>query len=127
MRRLIFAALLLLILLPFVSADLLSDDIHLSRIRLGDNGYVSGRYMDTYVYVFNSNPDHTAWDGRVTMRFVDDSVYGTSGLFNVRSMNGVGQSMLTDIDGTAPGEYLVKITYTNNDIQKTKYRYVIVE
>jgi hypothetical protein len=127
MRKLFFAACILLMVLPFASATLTADDVHLSRIRIGDYGYVSGGYMDSYVFVFNSNTEDTLWDGRVTVRVLDADVYGSSNLFDVKYEKGVSQSLYADTDGTAPGEYLVKVTYSNGDLHKTKYRYVTIE
>jgi hypothetical protein len=126
MRKLFFIACILLMVLPFANA-IIADDVHLNRIRLGDYGYVSGGYMDSYVFVFNSNTEDSLWDGRVSVRIMDADIYGSSNLFDVKHEKGVSQSMYTDIDGTAPGEYLVKVTYSNGDIQKTRYRYITIE
>ena len=119
--------LMILMIVPFASARLLADEVHLSRIRFGDYDYISGRELDSYVFVYNDNPDERVRDGSVSIRFVDEEVYDSSGLFDIHSREGVGRSMITPIDDVAPGEYLVKITFTTNDIHKTKYRYVIVE
>jgi hypothetical protein len=131
MKKIFFAACVLLIcvllvILPVATA-LTADDVHLNRIRLGDYGVVSGGYMDSYVFVFNSNSDDTLRDGRVSVRFMDADVYGSTNMFNVRSGDGISQSLHTDIDGALPGEYLVKVSYMNGDVHKTKYRYVTIE
>jgi hypothetical protein len=126
MKKIFLVACLLMMVLPFANA-ISADDVHLNRIRLGDDGYVSGGYMDSYVYVFNSNAEDSLWDGTVSVRIMDADIYGSSNLFDVRHEEGVSQSMYTDIYGTAPGEYLVKVTYNNGDVHKTKYRYITVE
>jgi hypothetical protein len=128
MRNLLIFALILVIVMPFASARLLAEDIHLSKIRLGDYGYVWGKEMESYVFVVNSNPDYGSQDGRVSVRLMDDSIgaYSSTGSFDVRSQKGVGRTLVTQLDGEPAGEYLVKVTYTDGNIHKTKYRYVIV-
>ncbi len=125
--RKVLAVVLLLLMVPFASAGILADEVHLSRIRLGDYGYVSGNDMDSYVYVYNDNSDSKLRDGSVSVRIMDSGVYDTSGKFDVGRNTGAGRSMVTPVDELAPGEYLVKVTYSNGDIHKTKYRYVYID
>jgi len=129
MRNLLIFALILVVIMPFASARLLAEDIHLSRIRLGDYGYVYGKEMESYVFVVNNNPDWGSQDGRVSVRFMDDSLgaYSSTSSFDLRSQKGVGRTMITPLDGEPAGEYLVKVTYTDGNIHKSKYRFVIVE
>ncbi len=46
MRKMLIIALILL-MVPFASAKLLADDVHISRIRIGDYGYVRGNERET--------------------------------------------------------------------------------
>ncbi|MFH1399534.1 MAG: hypothetical protein ABIG95_05475 [Candidatus Woesearchaeota archaeon] len=115
----------LLLTLPFVSAKLHSEDIHLSRVRIGDYGLVSRQEMDTYVYVYNDNPDDWVKSATVSIRIMDADIYDSSGVFDVKSKRSSGRNMITEHD-LAPGEYLVKISLTANDIHRTKYRYMTI-
>jgi hypothetical protein len=127
MKKIFLFMCLVLLALPIASAELLAEDIHLSRIRIGDYGYVNGDYMDSYVYVVNSNRDYSLRDATVSVRVMNGDVYDSSGAFDVRSNKAVSRSLYTETLGLAPGEYLVKVSLDAGDIRKVKYRYVIVE
>ncbi len=129
MRKLIFAVMVLLMAaLPFASAAVLNERVHINRIRLGDYGVVSGGSMESYVYIYNDDPEERVRDGRVSIRFMDGGAYDSEGDIRIRSQQGRGVSFWTDMYGVEEGEHLVKITFTAADgVRKTRYRYVIVE
>ena len=126
MKKIIAVLALILMVTPLASAGLLSEDIRLSRIRLGDYGYVRGDELDTYVYVYNENSGSSANDGSVEVRIMDSDVYSSSGSFDLKRNSGEGRNVISDVSGLAPGEYLVRISYTSNDIRRVKYRYITV-
>lgn len=127
MKMLLLGVCLMLLLAGFAAAALMSDDLQIGKIRIGDNGYVSGGVMDTYVYVHNSNPDYSARDGRVTVTIIDEGIYGSSSDFNLKPGKSSGQTVYTELYDVDPGEYLVKVSYVADGVHKTRYRYVIVE
>jgi len=112
-----------LVLIPTATA-LLSEDIHLGRIRIGDYGYVVTPEMHTYVYVFNDG-DSSLKDASVSMRIMDTDVYDISGQFDLKRGHATSKSMMTDIDLPA-GEYLVRVSLRANNIHRVKYRYITI-
>ena len=129
MRKLIFVCLILLMMLPFASASIFSDAIHIARIRLGEWGLISsGNPMDSYVYVYNENAENPVTDGKVSVRVMDADVYDSSGGMTIRHDTGRSESFVTDLDDAAKGEHVVKVTFTAADgVRKTKYRFVDIE
>ena len=115
-----------LLLIPAASADLLSEDIHISRIRLGDYGYVTKPDMESYVYIYNNHPTRDLKDARVSIRILDADIYDSTPTFNLKDGDGVGKSLITPINGIQPGEYLVRIVVSSGDVRRVKHRYIYV-
>lgn len=128
MKKLVFVGLIMLMMLPFASASMFSDAVHLARIRLGEWGLVSGKQMDSYVYVYNDNSEEKVRDGRISMTIMDEGVSASAGGIKIKAGEGKSQSFVTDLEGLPEGEYLVKVSFTAADgVRKTKYRFVDVE
>jgi len=117
--------LVLVLLLPIVFAAQ-SDEVVIKRIRLGDHGVVSGTEMRSFVYVKN-NAHHRLKDGRVSIRFMDNGFYDSSGHFDIKARSGTGRSFLSYVDGVSSGEHLVKVTYRSGNVRRVKYRWVFIE
>lgn len=125
MEKWVFVVLMALMVLPLAGAAVLNEQVHLSRIRIGDSGFVSGGHMDTYVYVYNGDSEEKVRDGSLSIRLMDEEVYDSAGDIRIKPNEGKSQSFWTDLDYAEEGEHLVKITFTAADgVRKTKYRYV---
>ena len=116
----------LVLLLPAASAKILSEDIHINRIRLGDYGYVTGPDMHSYVYVYNDYPCRDLKDVRVSLRILDADIYDSSNYFTLPKKEGIGKTFITPINGIQPGEYLVRIVVYSGDVRRVKHRYIYV-
>jgi len=128
MRKLIFAIIVVLMVLPFASASIFSDAIHLAKIRLGDLGIISSRQTSSYVYVYNENREETVRNGKLTITVMDDGLYGTESEIRIKPNTGVGVDFWNSPESNYPSEKLVKVTFTADDgVRKTKYRYVTIE
>jgi hypothetical protein len=128
MNKLVIAVLVVLMMLPFASASIFSDAIHMARIRLGDGGLISGKQTDSYVFVYNENTEGTVRGGKLTMTVMDDGAYGTESDIRIKPNQGVGVTFWNSAEPDYPGERLVKVTFTADDgVRKTKYRYVEFE
>ena len=122
----LFVLMVLVLLLPAASAKLLSENILVNRIRLGDYGYVTGPDMDSYIYIYNNNPTKDLEDVRVSIRILDADIYDSTTSFNLKDGNGIGKSLITPINGLESGEYLVRITVSSGDVRRVKHRYITI-
>lgn len=128
MRKMIFAAIFILMVMPFASASMFSDAIHIARIRLGEWGLARGGEMDSYVYVYNDNEEGRVRDGKIGLTIMDSDVSDSASGIKIKPKEGSGQSFVTDTGGLPEGEYVVKVTFTAADgVKKTRYRFVYLE
>ena len=90
-----------------------------------DKPVQSGETLEYHVNVVN-HADDDLEDVNVRMFIYDLGEMIVSNTFDVDSIDSAGKFLLWDTDGVEPGEYLARITLSNDDFREVKHRYITI-
>ena len=98
----------------------------LGMVRTFDEFLVPGQELDILVNVMNYN-NKDLEDVKITVFIPELPLYFRSGTFDVESRESYGKLVFEDIPEDAePGDYLVRVTVSNDDFKKSVYRYITI-
>ncbi len=86
---------------------------------------VSGDALEMYVNIVNSLGSDLD-DVRVRMFIYDLGVVVDSDTFDVDGKDNAGRLLFWETGGAPAGDYLVRITASNDDFRNVKYRYITI-
>ena len=111
----------------FVLVFLVLSIFSLSRIRFLDNHVMHGDELEVHTSMVNRG-DKDIDDVRVVALFPDLGEDVRANSFDVQDHDNHGKFLWWDVPSTIPkGEYLVRITASNDNHRSRKFRYITVE
>ena len=85
----------------------------------------SGEELEMHVNVVN-DIDSDLEDVHLSMLIYDLGIVVNTNTFDVDDMDNVGKFIFWEIDNISTGDYLVRITASNDDFRNVKHRYITI-
>jgi|TARA_B100001971_G_C18043128_1_gene458729 hypothetical protein len=90
-----------------------------------DEPVESGQTLEYHVNVVN-HADDDIDDVHVRMFIYDLGEMIVANTFDVDDLDSAGKFLLWETEGVEPGEYLARITLSNDDFREVKHRYITI-
>jgi hypothetical protein len=116
----VFSVMLILLCSSVMAVD--SNKLHLSQVSV-----YTFDYGITGLVSIENTLGTSLKNLHVTMMIPELGLQTSTSSFRLSGHGETVKQLLLDSDSIAPGDYYVKVTVSNNDVKKTKYRIITIE